>query len=58
MLHLYYFIDSRASMVVHSVTMHLDFLFTPLFSLSQFQPQESYFEKWLSKEQFLSFCCC
>lgn len=34
------------------------FHFFVLFSLSQFQPQESYFEKWLSKGQILSYCCC
>lgn len=28
--------------------------FPPLFSSSQFQPQESYFEKWLSQKQILS----
>lgn len=56
--HLYYFIDSRASMVVHSVSMHLAFPFPLPFSSSQFQPREGYFEKWPSKEQILSHCCC
>lgn len=55
---LYFFIDSRVSTVVHSVNTHLTFLFPLLFSLSQFQPQESYFEKWPSKGQILSHCCC
>lgn len=56
--HLYYFIDSRASMLVHIVSMHLGFPFPLPFSSSQFQPQESYFEKWLSHKQIFSHCCC
>lgn len=56
--HLYYFIDSRASMPVHIVSMHLGFPFPLPFSSSQFQPQESYFEKWVSRKQIFSHCCC
>lgn len=45
-------------MATHAVSMHLLFFFfphfPPLFSSSQFQPQESYFEKWLSQKQILS----
>lgn len=56
--HLYYFIDSRASMVVHIVSLHLASPSPPPSSSSQFQPQGSYFEKWQSPKQILSHCCC
>lgn len=56
--HLYYFIDSQANMVAHSVNMHLASPFPLPFSSFHFQPQESYFEKWQSREQILSHCCC